>query len=141
MNRAPWGKRLLWLAGVVTTISIVAGLFLIDSPAEQRRLRLDAARITDLQMLRDLVRHHWREQAVLPADLDVLAAQPGATVPRKDPGGGPAYLYKPLEAPHFELCTTFDTDSAISARSRRTFDIWTHPAGPHCFRLNAGDRD
>ena len=83
------------------------------------------------------------EHKALPADFDTLAAQPGVNLPRHDPAGGKDYRYRPLDATHYELCADFATDSGErSARWRLpAAGQWVHPAGPHCFRRSAGDKD
>lgn len=137
------GRRVLWATGIVTALAIAAGIWVIDSPMRQRLLRLDGARIEDMQTLDSAVRLWWEEHKALPADFDTLAAQPGVNLPRHDPAGGKDYRYRPLDATHYELCADFATDSGErSARWRLpAAGQWVHPAGPHCFRRGAGDKD
>jgi hypothetical protein len=134
-SRAAWGRRVLWATGIVTVLSIVAGASVIDSPARQRLLRLDATRVDQLQSLDTAVRSYRRNHDTLPADFDALAAQPGLDLPRHDPDNGPDYRYRLLDATHFELCAGFATNSAERRRPRyMADDDWVHPAGDYCFR-------
>lgn len=141
MNRTAIGTGLLWIIGLVTAAAIVAGVWVIDSPNQQRRLRLDAARVADLGTLETAARSYWKEHDSLPASLEVLRAQPGVNLPVQDPDGGPDYRYRLLDATHFELCAQFATDTAARRRAPRGMPAaeWAHPAGEHCFRRSAKD--
>lgn len=137
------GGSVLWAAGIVTVLSITAGVWVMDSPMRQRLLRLDEARISDLQTLEIAVNQWWLEHKSLPADLDALAAQPGVNLPRHDPDGGSDYRYRPLDATHYELCADFATDSGERSARWRVPQAgqWAHPAGAHCFRRSVDSKD
>ena len=137
------GRRVLWAAGIATVLSIATGVWVMDSPAQQRRLRLDETRIGDLQTLEIAVNQWWQEHKSLPADLDTLAAQPGVNLPRHDPAGGGDYRYRPLDAAHYELCADFATDSGERRARWRLPQAgqWVHPVGAHCFRRGVDDGD
>lgn len=137
------GHRVLWATGIATVLSIAAGVWVMDSPMRQRLLRVDETRVGDLRTLESAVDRWWHEHQALPADLGVLAAQPGVSLPLHDPDGRSDYRYRPLDGQRYELCADFATDSS-EHRSRRGVAWaggWSHPAGPHCFRRNAGGRD
>lgn len=140
MSRTAWGTRVLWAAGLVTATAIAAGVWIIDSPTQQRLKRLDGARLSELQALEMAARTYWGEHDALPADLATLKAQPGMSVSTTDPSGGPDYSYRPLDATHYELCAQFDTDSA-NGRSPQVMNAWAHPAGKHCFRRSVEAKD
>ncbi len=137
------GGRVLWAAGIVTVLSIAAGVWVMDSPMRQRLLRVDGARIENLQTLDAAVRRWWNEHEALPDSLDTLAAQPGVSLPRHDPEGGADYRYRPLDVTHYELCAEFATDSGERPARWRLPQAgeWVHPAGAHCFRRSVGDKD
>ena len=137
------GGRVLWAAGVATVLSIAAGVWVMDSPMRQRLLRVDAARVEDMQTLDTAVLLWWGEHKELPADFGTLAAQPGVNLPRRDPDGSSDYRYRPLDATHYELCAEFATDSGERPARWRLPQSgqWVHPAGAHCFRRSVGDKD
>lgn len=141
MTRTALGTGLLWIIGIVTVAAIIAGIWVIDSPNQQRRLRLDDARVSDLVVLETAARSYWKEHDRLPPSLDVLRAQPGVNLPARDPDGGPDYRYRLLDATHFELCARFATDTAARTPEPRGMPAaqWAHPAGEHCFRRSAKD--
>jgi len=137
------GRRVLWAAGIVTALAVAAGVWVMDSPMRQRQLRLDEARIGDLQTLQMAIAAWRNEHEALPPDLDALAAQPGVNLPRRDPDGGADYRYRRIDATHYELCAGFATDSGERRARWRLPPAgqWAHPAGPHCFRRGVGDKD
>lgn len=140
MSRAAWGSRVLWASGIVTALAVAAGVWVIDSPSQQRLKRLDSARISDLRTLEIATRNYWRENDALPPNIGTLISQPGMQLTWQDPAGGPDYRYRPLDATHYELCAQFDTDSA-SEQPRGPVNAWAHPAGNHCFRRAIVEKD
>lgn len=119
----------------VAVIAIIAGLLVVGSPAEQRRLRLDDRRVSDLQSLaRALQRRHERTGG-LPSRLEdvvdglILSALP------LDPVTHDPYEYMIVDSSRFQLCATF------SGESRRPGeDFWAHGPGRHCFDLESLER-
>lgn len=141
MSHSTWGSRLLWAAGIITALAVAAGVWIIDSPAQQRLQRLDDSRLQDLRMLDSAARSYHQSHDQLPADLAALAAQPGAALNLSDPQGGPDYRYRRLDETHFELCARFATASNVGLRRGMAFNEWNHPAGDHCFRRSLKDED
>jgi len=140
MSRTAWGTRVLCATGIVTAAAIAAGVWVIDSPSQQRLKRLDEARLSHLQTLETAAHNYWRENDALPPNILALAAQPGMVLTYKDPAGGPDYRYRTLDATHYELCAQFDTSSAEGPQAGRPSE-WAHPAGNHCFRRAVNDKD
>lgn len=141
MSHSTWGSRLLWAAGIVTALAVGAGVWVIDSPAQQRLQRFDESRLQDLRMLDSAARSYHQVHDQLPADLAALAAQPGAALNLSDPQNGPDYRYRRLDDSHFELCAQFATASNVGLRHGTVFNEWNHPAGEHCFRRTAKTAD
>lgn len=140
MSRTAWGTRVLWATGIVTAAAIAAGIWVIDSPSQQRLKRLDDARLSHLQALETAVRTYWREHDALPPNMLTLTSQPGMQLTFKDPASGPNYRYRALDGTHYELCAQFDTSSA-DQQGYRGADEWSHPAGNHCFRRAVSGKD
>lgn len=134
MSHYTWGNRLLWAAGIVTALAVAAGVWVIDSPAQQRLQRLDDSRVQDLRTLDSAIRSYRQSHDQLPLDLAALAAQPGMALNLSDPQDGPDYRYRRLDEGHFELCAQFATASNVGLRRGALFNEWNHPAGEHCFR-------
>lgn len=140
MSRTAWGTRVLWATGIVTAAAIAAGVWVIDSPSQQRLKRLDDARVSHLRTLEIAAGNYWRENDALPPNILALAAQPGMILTYKDPAGGPDYRYRALDATHYELCAQLDTSTAESPQ-RGNAGEWAHPAGNHCFRRTVSKKD
>ncbi len=133
------------LAAVI--ISIVAGFFIMGSPASQRLLRFDEQRVSDLQNMQWQLVNYWQAKQKLPESLGELTNSiAGFTVP-KDPETGADYTYSVVGggAPSFKLCATFSTDSSkTTGRSNPIYapmvdqgikggNTWDHGTGNVCF--------
>ena len=70
MSRTAWGTRVLWATGIVTAAAIAAGVWVIDSPSQQRLKRLDDARVSHLRTLETAASNYWRENDALPDPAD-----------------------------------------------------------------------
>jgi hypothetical protein len=125
--------RLLTIVSSATVIiAVVAGLYLSGSPGEQRLLRLDERRVSDLLRLSFTISNYWDETARLPAELAALVdGQRLRSVP-KDPQSGAAYTYEIADVDSYRLCAEFARASLETVSG----DFWAHPAGPHCFELS-----
>lgn len=135
------GRGLL-LAGAVAIVVIVVGVAIsvLDSPAGERRRRLDERRLEDLHAIADAIDAYWTREGGLPPDLDTLAGWEGLDTPRTDPVSAVPYPYRVKGDRTYELCATFATDAPgrEPRRSwRRHATFWHHPAGDHCFELEA----
>jgi len=139
--RTTSGNRTMsWsLAGVVVVV-IVAGFYLSGSPFEQRRIRFDQQRLSDLQQIQYQVIDYWIAKQALPAVLtDVQNPLIGFVLP-SDPNTHEAYGYERLGALKFSLCATFDATSESASKNRDTYpvkqgsmDFWDHGTGKVCF--------
>jgi hypothetical protein len=137
--------RVLAIAGVLVAIATVAGAIkVMGTPAEQRRMRIDARRVEDLNTLVGAIREHAKEQG-LPPDLATLAREPGSDLPLADPEGRGPYAYQRIDDRRFRVCAVFTTDTA-KARSSEVYGIadmerWKHGAGRQCFLRGAKEQD
>lgn len=128
--------RTLGIAVALAALAVVAaGLWMIGSPGDARRLRLDERRLSDLRAIATSVDVHWSRQQRLPASLDELAPGVVATS-TADPASGQRYEYRALDANTYELCATFEADWQAGMHG---YDeaFWRHGAGRHCYRLTA----
>jgi hypothetical protein len=123
-----------WMAGVsalAVVLTVLLGFVQLGTPNTQRMLRGDEKRVQDLYQLGAQINARYSRAQHLPAHLDEL---PGVAF--ADPVTRIAYPYHAKEGGNYELCATFAMDSArdnAASRSR----AWAHPAGSHCFQLNA----
>jgi len=150
-TKAP--KIFAWGTISMVLVSIVAGFFIVGSPAQQRLIRFDDQRVSDLQNLQGQIINHWTQKQKLPAALDELKDSISGFVPPLDPATSQPYQYQVVTPLSFKLCATFALPSLDkkfgkptgSATDYRTpvaiqngylggFDLnWSHDAGEKCF--------
>ncbi|MBP9773470.1 MAG: type II secretion system protein [Candidatus Peribacteraceae bacterium] len=128
------------LASVVVIASIVAGFFLIGSPADQRRARLDERRTNDLSQIQNQIVYYWTNKAQLPATLQDLENPLEGYASPVDPETGKSYEYSIVSPLTFKLCADFATVSVPSSQtpalpiSRDLYSQnWAHAKGNVCF--------
>jgi hypothetical protein len=126
------------LVGSVTVVvaTVVAGLWLGGSPAEQRLLRFDEQRVLELRQLVQAARRHWDNQQRLPETAAELIDGQFFTRLPTDPVTSQPYEYRVMGPRSFEVCATFDRPS----RYLPAGDFWYHEAGHRCFTLDVAER-
>lgn len=136
-------KILAWILSIVVLASVVAGFFIIGTPAEQRERRFDEERVGDLQVLQSQIINYWTQKEELPAELDDLQDSISGFVPPKDPATDLPYEYYIIGDLSFELCATFETSSKDfgsgykGGRYISPYELfqqnWEHEAERTCF--------
>ena len=122
-------------SAVVVAIMIVFGFMQLGAPSAQRKIVADSQRVQRLFMLSNAIRNYWQAHAShLPSSVSEV---PGSYV---DPITNETFEYFPAQGGQYQLCAVF------AARSPREEDnqplrgdsnAWAHPAGRHCFVLDA----
>ena len=130
------GSVLLGAAVAAVLAAVVAGLFVLGSPTEERARRMDDRRVADLQGIRAATDLFWTRHSRVPASLDDLSAEPGVTIRTGDPSSSEMYGYQPLDSIGYEVCATFEQESREIARDPNK-DLWAHGSGRQCFQLEA----
>jgi len=116
-------------SSVVVVAAIIAGLWIIGSPAEQRLLRLDEQRANDLRQLSSAAEFRWsRDDRLASAAPELVDGRYLSRLPT-DPGTGEPYEYRVTSERSFEVCASFDRPS----RSELVGDFWFHESGRQCF--------
>ena len=137
MKTQSLGRALLIAASVLIVATITCVIALTPSPAEHRLVQRDAAVLSDLEQLGNAVELWQREHGQLPPDLVPVVAQPGVALQLAPADGGPAYVYRPIDARRYQLCAHFLTDTADKRFGRPYPADRAHPAGQHCFTHQA----
>lgn len=127
---------------ITVTACLAYALFLMGTPSQQRDLRLDAERVSDLQNIASNIDQYWERNEKLPAQLSEMSGPRYYLNRLDDPETGIPYEYRPLGGPEgarYELCAVFATDSAESPRRDAGFSerAWAHGEGRVCFPLEA----
>jgi hypothetical protein len=144
----PDSKPSKWIAGLAALVifgSIVAGFFIIGSPATQRRIRFDNERVNDLSMIQGQVVEYFRQKGRLPGDLTGLKDDISGFAAPLDPGTRTAYEYRVMSDVSFELCANFELASDKNKSGAVPYPVhpydlynstWNHQAGRTCFSRN-----
>ncbi|MBL7053740.1 hypothetical protein ISS06_00865 [Patescibacteria group bacterium] len=125
------------ISSLVILIAIIAGFFIIGSPAHQRDLRIDNERVQDLNMIQSEIINYWRNKETLPKNLTDLEDSISGFIPPQDPDTDKDYDYNLKDNFKFELCATFATDNKgdkYNTKYYRGFDKkWLHDKGKVCW--------
>jgi hypothetical protein len=126
------------LGASVTTVvaAVVAGLFVLGSPSEERARRVDARRVAHLQAIAAATDLYWTRHSRLPSSLDELQAEPGVSINTRDPASSEFYEYQPRDGGDYELCASFERESDETSMARAS-NLWAHGSGRQCFQLEA----
>jgi len=137
---APKLKYFIWfVCGLVLAI-VVAGFFLIGSPAKKRISRFDQQRINNLQSIQFAIVNYWTNKRVLPENFSVLEDPISGYKTPTDPQTNETYEYNVKGNESFELCAVFGlpSDFEIGPKPPRPVggdynQNWDHIAGRVCF--------
>jgi len=127
----------LALVGVVAIVvaAIIAGLLISGSPAEQRQLRLDSRRVSDLQGLSRSIERYYRDSEKLPPDLTTLLNGWTSSDIPSDPETDRDYDFEVAADRTYRLCADFALDSRENAQP----EFWSHASGRQCFSFDYSD--
>ena len=149
-----WIRIFDWVVVMLVLGSIIAGFFIAGSPQNQRLVRLDERRVSDLQTIQWQIIHYWQSKESLPANLNDLADPISGFVVPRDPETGGSYEYNRSDGLSFELCAVFSTasingsspgmplarpvpalapDMAGYPKGGDSYNVWRHDTGRVCF--------
>ena len=124
------------IVAVAVTAAIVAGIYLLGSPADERARRLDDRRVQDLSGIARAIDLYWTRTTRLPSSLETLRTETGTDISLADPDTGASYELRPIEDGRYELCAVFTGESRDSDRFVDA-GFWSHRAGRQCFQRDA----
>ena len=130
-------SRKIWAVSVavIIFISIILGFSILGSPQNQRLLRLDNQKISDLQEMQWQVINNWQIYGSVPETLPSMIIDPQTQKP---------YEYRKTGEMTFKLCAQFNRENVVE-QDLRAIDIgypekglmmnnnWSHGAGMRCF--------
>lgn len=137
-----YARSVNWATGALVVLTIVAGFFIIGSPQNQRILRVDQQRTSDLQSLQSQLVYVYQQKGTLPALLSELNDPLSYFAVPVDPETKTSYEYTKKGPLAFELCATFGAEDASNLGSGPRAvaptpygknDNWQHGAGRQCF--------
>ncbi len=122
-------------SGILVLAVVIAGLWTVISPSEQRERNLDAERVRNINAISMSIEQFYNRSGHLPESLQDLAKnQPPSEAPLHldDPVTKAVYGYQTKGALQYDLCGTF----ALPSDGATTYPLgWKHEAGRHCFSL------
>ncbi len=134
--------RALFQAVIIIAVVLAAcyGFYTAGSPKNQRLIRFDQQKTSDLQGIQSyLVYNYWQQKGSLPASLDALNDPISNFMVPKDPQTGQPYEYHLTGPRSFQLCTTFNRESSglpEISRPKMLDELnssWDHGIGRVCF--------
>jgi hypothetical protein len=137
-----YARYINWAVATLVVVTIVAGFFIIGSPADQRALRIDQQRVSDLQSIQSQIVYYWQQKEALPGTLADLNDSLSYFVVPVDPETKQSYTYKRQSPLDFVLCADFTAVSpvagygssvAVPAEYGIKGDKWEHGVGTVCF--------
>ena len=124
-----------WTSSCAVTLVLIASFVISGSPGEQRLERLDELRIAHLVQLTEAIDDYWEAQDELPLKMSELLDGRRLSRMPSDPDTGLAYEYEQLDPTSYQLCASFDVQSA----SQLAVDFWIHDVGRGCFTFTHSD--
>jgi hypothetical protein len=124
-------------SSAVVVLMVALGFWQMGAPARQRQLRADGQRLRDLYELSNQIDNYWTaHSSQLPSGVDQLPGRRYA-----DPVTHGPYIYTRGQGNEYRLCATFAQGSEGNGQAGGAgADEWAHPAGYHCFNLEAAVR-
>ena len=138
-------QRKIWtiIAAVMILLSIIAGFWVIGSPRNQRLMRYDAQKVSDLQNIQSQILSYWQMKGILPVTLDALRDSTTYFSIPLDSQTGKQYEYSTDGKQSFRMCATFNLKSANENTAPRVSNAmyyvgmenenWKHDVGYTCF--------
>ena len=114
-------------------------LWIAGNPFNQRLLRLDRQRVSDLRSLQGAISRFHKKEKRLPDSLSELKNSPDSYIERTaDAITKKPYLYKQIDKTSYRLGAVFDlaTPAADDSNARSRDGFYQHDAGLQTFDLN-----
>ena len=135
---------------ILVVLTIIAGFFIVGTPAAARLHRVDDQKVNDLTNIQYQIVNFWQQKSKLPASLVELKDPLNGNIIPLDPQTGEAYGYEVIGNLSFKLCTSFNAEgqnntngvsrpmpTPLGATSAKGADLeqssWQHGAGETCF--------
>ncbi len=104
--------------GVLAIGTIIAGFFIVGTPAQARLARFDAQKVSDLQNIQSQIIGFYKAKQKLPAALaDINTSLSYGPLPT-DPQTGESYVYETTGALAFKLCAVFNQENISKTYSK-----------------------
>jgi hypothetical protein len=118
---------------IIIIASFIFSLFVVQSPAEARRVKLDQAIVNSFSVIDGNINRYYTEYNKLPASLELLKSEYNEISDKDlvDPVTGKKYDYKAVSDLKYEICAEFK--ASTSDLPNYYYDQrWSHQAGYQC---------
>ena len=126
-------KITAWVAGIIVLVAVISGFFIVGLPANQRDVRFDQQRLSNLQSIQYSVTDFWQAKGSLPQEAGELKAyyenRNGSSLPT-DPETKQDYEFYLGDTKTFYLCAQFTTKDILINIPGATLD----PSGRGCLK-------
>ncbi|MEK7647001.1 MAG: DUF5671 domain-containing protein [Patescibacteria group bacterium] len=137
-------RVLAYIAMFAVAVAVLSGFVVAGSPFEQRAIRFDDRRTSDLQSIQWQVVNFWQSKERLPENLDELSDKISGFAAPRDPENRGAYEYRKMADFSFELCATFNREGdnggafgqPVPVKAQFSGEMagnWSHASGRVCF--------
>jgi hypothetical protein len=134
-SRTSRNRIMLLLSAIAVALMIVLGFTQLGPPRTQRALLADRQRVQGLYQLGSEVQTYYQtHNSQLPPSINNMRGQ------HIDPVTRAPYQYQPGQGSQYSLCANFSRESQTSGANQAVYpasEAWNHPAGNHCFPLDA----
>ena len=139
IQESQWRPRLAWAGFLTASVSLVLALWIAGNPLDQRLVRLDKQRVSDLRSLQGAISRFHKKEKRLPKSLSELKSSPDSYIERTtDAITKTPYIYKQIDKTSYRLGAVFDLptpgDDESGVRGKDGF--YQHDAGLQTFDLN-----
>ncbi len=146
--RSPRSAKIVLAVLIIAVLMVIGfGFWTAGSPTKARLYARDNQRVSDLANICQRVQLYYQNKEVLPQSLNDCDTSPGTYINQKvDRVTGNAYLYRVIDATHFEVGATFDLPTPAGEASSSAGYIpilaqgpgfWEHGAGRKTFKVEA----
>ena len=139
IHESQWRPRLAWAGFLTASLSLMLVLWIAGNPFNQRLVRLDRQRVSDLRSLQGAISRFHKKEKRLPDSLSELKNSPDSYIERTaDAITKKPYLYKQIDQTSYRLGAVFDlaTPAADDSNARSRDGFYQHDAGLQTFDLN-----
>jgi hypothetical protein len=135
-----FGRICAAIASGFVVLTLALSFATYGSPSQRRLTAFDDRRSEDLQRIARVLRERWSASKgqgtpSLPSSIQELPES--RTLGLLDPVSGQPYRYEALGGARYRLCADFQTDTTHLSVAQRTSVFRVHPAGHHCFDVDA----
>lgn len=130
-------NKIVGLSSLVLVIGAAgSGLYLSGPPGEQRLVRQDQQRVSDLINISGYISNYRHRHKTMPESTAVILDGRVARRIPVDPVTEASYHFEITEGNNYKLCAEF----ARVSQKHQAGDFWHHDSGLHCFELSAASK-